>query len=342
MTKKILHWLNKAICQISVAEIVAVCLNIVAFMICGSFVQSSYLWAIIIVCDLMVICAHGAQLEAKHANGATAPWRAPTPLLIRLIAFMVLFILAAERKQDIIMSTYVWYVVVITAVCHAFYSILLAMHATNPSWLEGTQGKIGIPNWISIIRMALSALVPHLYSVQPLGSISNLIATILLIVAMSTDAVDGFFARKLNQTTKAGKALDPLGDKVIFYPTAIAFIIATHGTLLQPVGILRLIFYSCLIIMFIRDALVFLWFFFGFTKLQQGIAASWVDKIRMIAMCIWLGASALALTFTELQPRLSLASFISIVAVATLSIASIAVDYIRVKPLLQAMKNNND
>ena len=345
MLRKLLHWFGAAICQISASELFALTLNVTAFTLYGNFAQNFYLWAIIVICDLMVIGAHGAWIEACKAQTSTAhsaesyhgPWRAPTAILVRMVAFVVLFILALEHRQDTILSTYIWYTVVVTAICHAFYCILLAMHKTDDSWLEGTHGRIGVPNWISIIRMAISVLVPHLYVVQPFGKASSIIATIAMILAIATDAADGFIARHFNQITKAGKALDPLGDKIIFYPTAVAFLLATNFTAFLPDGPLRWIFFACLATMFARDALFFVWFFLYYTKLKNGgTGAGIVDKVRMAAMCGWLASSALALTLVGLEDRLAICGFVCIAAVAVLSVLSIFVDYARIRPLLTA------
>lgn len=337
MLKKIPRWLAIGIYQISGFELFAIALNVVAFILYG-VTQNFYLWLLVVLCDFMVVCAHGAWVDVggDHVFG---PWRTPAPLLTRLASLIVLLILAYEHYDDSILSTYAWYIIVIAAICHAFYCILLTMHESNPSWLAGTQGRIGIPNWISIIRMALSVLVPHLYAAQPFGSASSFIASCTLIAAIATDAADGYIARRFNQTTKAGKALDPLGDKVIFYPTAIAFVIATHGTGYLTTGPLRITLYVCLAIMFLRDFIFTIWFFAYYHRLgASGIGAGIVDKVRMAAMCVWLGTSAFALTFTSQQQRLALAGLISICLVAILSLVSLFVDYHRIRPLLDQSK----
>lgn len=332
--RKILSYFNAGICQISAPELIAIGLNVATFILFGSLLQSAYLWIIIIICDLCVLGSHGTWV-IYGGDPVHGPWRTPAPLTARCIASVNLFIMMAEDSTDAILGTFSWYVATIAAICWAFYCILLAMHQKNPTWLEGTHGRIGAPNWISIMRIALSILVPHLYAVQPFGASSNVIATIILALAIATDAADGYIARRLNQMTKAGKALDPLGDKVIFYPTAIAFILATSGTALLDVSWMRLAFYIGLGIMFLRDVLFVVWFFLYYTKLSSGIGAGMVDKTRMAIMCVWLGTAALALTFPMLQSHMAIAGFICMCVIAILSITSVAVDYLRIRDLIR-------
>ncbi|MCR5573172.1 MAG: CDP-alcohol phosphatidyltransferase family protein [Candidatus Saccharibacteria bacterium] len=337
--KKVFGWFETAIAHISAPELVTIAINIAAFILNGTFMDNFYLWVVILLCDIMTICAHGAYREVRPKT-EKGPWYTPAPLLLRLSSTAILFILLAEGRFDSLLSTYAWYTLTATAVCHAFYCVLLTMHARDNSWLEGTDGRIGTPNWISIGRMALAVLVPHLFAVQPFGKISCAIATAIMAVAIITDAADGYLARKLEQTTNAGKALDPLGDKVIFYPMVVAFFIATSGTAFLPME-LRIAFYVCVGIMFARDALFFAWFFHYYVYLKNGIGAGMVDKIRMAAMCIWLGTATLSLTITIAHERLALAGFICMAIVALLSVLSVYVDYNRTRDLLPNKKTHS-
>ena len=146
MLRKAFRWFGIAICQISAPELLALALNVAAFILYGSFIQNFYLWAIVMICDILVLCAHGAWLDAGgHTYG---PWRAPTPHIVRLVAFAVLFILASEHRQDSILSTYVWYVVVVSAICHAFYSCLLCICQTRPgskAHMDALEFQTGFP-----------------------------------------------------------------------------------------------------------------------------------------------------------------------------------------------------
>ena len=324
--KKVLRYFNVAICRISAQEIFMVTASILSYVLYGTVSHNLYLWIVVLICDAAIIGAHGAYL-LKRPRCHKGPWHIPTPLILRWVSLVLIAI--AQNNQ--VVETFAWYLMVFTAVCHTFYCILLTMDAHSSTWLEGTHGEIGTPNWISISRMGLAVLVPHLYAVQPLGTISSAVATIVLLLAIATDAADGFIARKLNQCTKAGKALDPLGDKIIFYPTAVAFIFATHGTAYLGSVALRVVFYVCFAIMLTRDVLYIVWFFLYYRKLADGMSASMVDKIRMATLCAWLGIAALAMTIPDLQGRMAVASFVFMTIIAVLSVVSFFVDYRRMR-----------
>ena len=75
-----------------------------------------------------------------------------------------------------------------------------------------------IPILLTWLRIILIPLIVALYYIpeswmQPIGR--DLIATVAFVVAASTDWLDGFLARRWNETSAFGAFLDPVADKLI-------------------------------------------------------------------------------------------------------------------------------
>ena len=71
------------------------------------------------------------------------------------------------------------------------------------------ENSLNIPNLLTLLRIALLPAVVWRFQK---GDSSGALA--LYVIAMLTDAVDGFLARTLNQITTLGKLLDPVADKL--------------------------------------------------------------------------------------------------------------------------------
>ena len=66
--------------------------------------------------------------------------------------------------------------------------------------------------WTRIVAIPLIVGVFYL-GLQP--AVQNLIATVMFVAFALTDWVDGYLARKLNQTSSFGAFLDPVADKFL-------------------------------------------------------------------------------------------------------------------------------
>ena len=79
------------------------------------------------------------------------------------------------------------------------------------------KGKyLTIPNLLSVFRLLLIPVIIWLYC----GKQAYNQALAVLILSGVTDIADGFIARKWNQTSDLGKALDPIADKLTQIATA--------------------------------------------------------------------------------------------------------------------------
>ncbi|MCE2423701.1 MAG: CDP-diacylglycerol--glycerol-3-phosphate 3-phosphatidyltransferase [Pseudomonadales bacterium] len=85
-----------------------------------------------------------------------------------------------------------------------------------------------LPNILTITRIAL---VPVFALVYIATEGYYWIASMLFAAAAFTDWLDGYLARKLDQTTPFGAFLDPVADKLIVV-TALVLLIGNHASLL--------------------------------------------------------------------------------------------------------------
>jgi len=69
---------------------------------------------------------------------------------------------------------------------------------------------LNVPNQLTTSRLVLSIVVFVLIPCQ-----CYLSALIVFVIAVSTDWVDGFWARRYGQVTKLGRVFDPFVDKII-------------------------------------------------------------------------------------------------------------------------------
>jgi cardiolipin synthase len=74
---------------------------------------------------------------------------------------------------------------------------------------------LNIPNLLTWTRILLIPLVVGVYYLPLTAVEQNFIATTAFLVAAVTDWIDGWLARKLNQTSAFGAFLDPVADKLM-------------------------------------------------------------------------------------------------------------------------------
>jgi CDP-diacylglycerol--glycerol-3-phosphate 3-phosphatidyltransferase len=72
-----------------------------------------------------------------------------------------------------------------------------------------------LPTLLTWARIVAIPLIIAIYSLPVDMATRNLAATILFIIVALTDWLDGWLARKLNQTSSFGAFLDPVADKFL-------------------------------------------------------------------------------------------------------------------------------
>ena len=83
--------------------------------------------------------------------------------------------------------------------------------------------NLNIPNFLTVVRILLVPVFIYFLFQEEL--IYNILAFSIFLIASITDLIDGYLARKWNQTTEFGKFLDPLADKVLVLGAFATFLI---------------------------------------------------------------------------------------------------------------------
>jgi len=90
-----------------------------------------------------------------------------------------------------------------------------------PTPRENVRNEIwNLPNSLTLFRIFL---VPFLVVVL-LTKFSDFVGLAIFLVAALTDYFDGYFARKLNRTTRLGALLDPIADKLLMSAAFISLV----------------------------------------------------------------------------------------------------------------------
>jgi CDP-diacylglycerol--glycerol-3-phosphate 3-phosphatidyltransferase len=93
-------------------------------------------------------------------------------------------------------------------------------------------------NWANIATFSRVVLIPVVITFYHLDTqSSHLLAAILFSIASLTDWLDGFLARKLNQTSEFGAFLDPVADKLLV-AIILIMLVSIYPPLLFAAGII--------------------------------------------------------------------------------------------------------
>ena len=82
---------------------------------------------------------------------------------------------------------------------------------------------MNIPNALTLLRIALIPVFVVIYYLPMSGN--HCYAALVFVIAALTDLLDGYLARKLDQTSRLGAFLDPVADKLM---VAVALVLVLH------------------------------------------------------------------------------------------------------------------
>jgi CDP-diacylglycerol--glycerol-3-phosphate 3-phosphatidyltransferase len=85
-----------------------------------------------------------------------------------------------------------------------------------------------IPTLMTWARILAIPLIIGVYYLNIDLQTKNLIATVLFVVFALTDWLDGYLARKLNQTSAFGAFLDPVADKILVCASLLVLVHLTR------------------------------------------------------------------------------------------------------------------
>lgn len=144
---------------------------------------------------------------------------------------------------------------------------------------------VNVPNTLTGIRFLLSIVA---FVLLPLNMIWGALA--IFIVAVSTDWIDGYWARRYNQVTQFGRIFDPFVDKIIICGTFV-FLVALPGS-----GIAAWV----AVVIMGREMLVTV--IRSFVEQHGGdFSANWPGKWKMVLQCASAILSMITLATDEGQ-----------------------------------------
>lgn len=144
--------------------------------------------------------------------------------------------------------------------------------------MQNRAAIVNVPNLLTISRLLLSIVLFALIGLKMFAA-----ATVVFIVAASTDWLDGFIARRYGLVTVLGRILDPFVDKVIICGTFIFLVAEPNSELKAWMAVV--VVGRELLVTALRSFLE-----------QQGadFSASMSGKLKMVLQCV---AAALSLAY---------------------------------------------
>lgn len=140
-----------------------------------------------------------------------------------------------------------------------------------------------LPNVITVVRIVCAPVM--LWMLLADGGADSALrwwAAVLFIVAIATDGVDGYLARRYEIVTDLGKLLDPIADKAL---TGCAFV---------GLSILGELPWWITIVVLVREIAITVYRFVVVS--DHVLAAAWMGKLKTVAQAIALSLALLPLS----------------------------------------------
>jgi len=170
-----------------------------------------------------------------------------------------------------------------------------------------------LPNAITIVRILCAPV--FLWMLLADGGADGALrwwAAVLFIVAIATDGVDGYLARKHDIVSDLGKLLDPIADKVL---TGFAFI---------GLSILAELPWWVTIVVLVREIGITVYRFLVVS--DHVLAAAWMGKLKTVAQGVALALALLPL-WTLVGEWIWWVNVVTMTIAVILTIAS-GIDYV--------------
>jgi len=94
--------------------------------------------------------------------------------------------------------------------------------------------RINLPTWLTLFRVMLLPVMVIVFYLPFRGH--NLTAAVVFLLAGFTDWLDGYLARRLNQTSAFGAFLDPVADKLMVAVTLFLLVESHRSSTDGPLG----------------------------------------------------------------------------------------------------------
>ena len=136
------------------------------------------------------------------------------------------------------------------------------------------------PNLLTLFRMALIPVVVVLYFMP----IAGVYVTAVFLLAGLTDWLDGYLARRLEQTSQFGEFLDPVADKLVV--ATVLVLLVSDGDVLARVVSQKLFIVAVVVIIGREIAVSALREWVAQSGARAGVAVSTLGKVKTTVQII--------------------------------------------------------